>query len=139
MTEPNPYEPPSESSAAPAEETTEHQRPSIGTVLIFVWLLEGGIKAFVLGTAFQGGFNPVREFALEYRQWNPVVYFLVASFFVIETIGPWIGIYYLTGQRARTIPFLEALWKTLKLAGVIALTSAMLLVLYCELTGVAPL
>ncbi len=114
---------------------TDFRRPAFGTFLIGLWILEGGLKAYVLGAGFMHGFSPFPYIADEYHSWNRLVFLLASSFFIIETIGPWIGIYYLTGRRSRTIPFTTALLRTLKIAGGVAIIATLLLMMYCELTG----
>lgn len=129
----NPYESPIATGAEIL--STDIRRPAFGTFLIGLWVLEGGFKAYMLGAGFMGGFNPLEYLADDYHSWNRLVFFLVSSFFLIETIGPWIGIYYLTGRRSRTIPFNAALFRTLKVAGGVAIIVTLLLMLYCEIVG----
>jgi hypothetical protein len=129
----NPYQSPT--AIATEVAPTDIRRPPFGTFLIGIWLLEGGFKAYIVGTGLLRGFNPIPYLADEYHTCNPLVFFLLSSFFIIETIGPWIGIYYLTGRRSRTIPFATALLRTLKVAGGVAIVATLLLMLYCELVG----
>jgi hypothetical protein len=51
----------------------------------------------------------------------------------METIGPWIGIYYLTGRRARRLPFTKAVVRILQMAGGVTLVMSLALMLYLEL------
>lgn len=126
----NPYEPPACVEANSAVD--EIRRPPIGTFLVVLWTVEALFKTSVVIVAILRGFNPL-HFADGYRTENRLFFFLIGSFMTIETIGPWIGIYYLTGRRARTIPFEKALLRTLKLAVAIALVIVILLMIYCEI------
>jgi len=133
QSDPNPYESPvAVAVEAPAADL---RRTGVGTFLVFVWILEGGLKASLLGAAIARGFNPLQSLAREYHGWHPLWFFLVLSFFVVETIGPWIGIYYLTGRRARTITFESAMIRTLLVACASAIGVTLLMMLYCELAG----
>ena len=113
----------------------DFRRPAEGTFLIGLWILEGGFKACLLGASLMHGFNPFPYIAVEYHSWNRLAFLLASSAFIVETIGPWIGIYYLTGRRSRTIPFSSAVLRTLKVAGGVAIIATLLLMTYCELTG----
>jgi len=129
----NPYESP---IAAGVEVTaTELRRPAVGTFLMVIWILEGGLKTSLLGAALVRGINPLQNLAREYHSWHPLWFLLVVSFLIVETIGPWIGVYYLTGRRARTISFERAMLRTLQVAVGIAVAGTLLLMLYGELTG----
>lgn len=131
--ETNPYQSPiAVGVEAPA---VELRRPVMGTVLIGIWILEGGFKACLVAAGLLSGWNPLHSLALEYPSWNRLLFFLMVSFFTVETIGPWIGIYYLTGRRSRTIPFDTALVRTLLVAGGIGIAATLLLILYCELAN----
>jgi hypothetical protein len=140
QSEPNPYESP----RATGEEipSTDIRRPALGTFLIGLWVFEGGFKVYVLVYvlvgAFLRGIDPLQYLAAEYRSWNRLVFFLASTFVMIETIGPWIGVYYLTGRRSRTIPFGAALFRTLMVAGGVALIATSMLMLWCELAGTSP-
>jgi hypothetical protein len=131
----NPYETPLEvARESPPEEL---RRPAMGTALLVLWLVEGGLKAFFVGSALAQGFNPLHSLVEVYPTWNRLLLFALLAFMIVETIGPWIGIYYLTGRRARTIPFDTAMVRTLSIAAGIALGMTMLLMLYCELASAA--
>ncbi len=129
----NPYESPA--IEGDVEAIAPLRRPAFGTFLIALWIVEGGFKAGLLATAFLSGFNPLAGLAVEFRSWNRLTFLLVALFMIVETIGPWIGIYYLTGRRARTIPFERALGRTLGVAGLAALVLTLGLMLGLELAA----
>jgi hypothetical protein len=126
----NPYESP----AAVSRETpvTELRRPPMGTFLVGLWLLEGGVKALLVLVVVFRGFESFEILAIEYGAWRRVTYFLVSSFFIFETVGPWFGVYYLTGRRARTIPFDKALLRTLMTACGVAMLVTLFMMLYFE-------
>jgi hypothetical protein len=134
--EANPYESPAALSAE--ESAPSIRRPAFGTFLIGLWILEGAFKAYLLGAGFLKGFNPLQYLADDYHTWNPIIFFLVASFFIIETIGPWIGVYYLTGRRSRTISFDKAIERILKVAGGVTIVLSSVLTIYLELTAPIP-
>ena len=129
--ETNPYETPVATEAEVA--TAELRRPLMGTILIGVWLLEGGFKACLLSLALASGSNPLENLAQQYSSWNRLFFFLASSFMITETIGPWFGVYYLTGRRAKTIPFETAIVRTLLVSGGVAIGITLLLMAYCEL------
>lgn len=134
--EPNPYESPIATESKVA--SPDLRRPVFGTILIGVWILEGGFKVYMLLSSLVQ-FGPqlmLNHLAAAYPDWNRLVFFLYCSFMTVETIGPWIGVYYLTGRRARSTPFHTALIRTLLVAGGIAIVVTLLLMLYCELAGV---
>ena len=135
----NPYEAPlaagAERPAGTDRPAEELRRPLTGTVLLVLWTIEGGLKAFWLGAALSQGFDPLPSLVEVYPSWNPLLLFLLVAFMTVETIGPWIGVYYLTGRRARTIPFDAAMVRTLAIASAVALALALVLLLYCELAG----
>lgn len=131
--ETNPYESPAAIDAT--ELPTDLRRPPIGTFLVGIWLLEGGFKAYLVGVGLMRDSNPLHDMAQGYHAWNRVAYFLVTALLIIETIGPWIGVYYLTGRRARTIAFERALLYTLAVAGVASVVLSLVLMLYLELTA----
>lgn len=131
----NPYEPPIADCIAPQAASSEIRRPAFGTFLIGLWLLEGSVKVYLVFRILILGFNPIPFIVQDYHQSSLWVFFLISSFMIIETIGPWIGIYYLTGRRARTIPFEKALYRTLKTAGAIAIVTTLALMLYCQFAG----
>ena len=135
MADTNPYEVPA--TAVAEEAAPEIRRPPFGTVLVVVWILEATFKTYCVGWALSQGFNPLPHLAEEYHATSRLVFFLASSFFIIETIGPWIGIYYLTGRRARTIPFNQALVRTLKLAGGLTIIASLTLMFYFELIALA--
>jgi hypothetical protein len=127
----NPYESPASITVEkPAEEL---RRPPLGTFLIGLWLVEGGIKAFVVIAGIYNGVDPREVLPAEYSMRTSLVFSLIASFLIVETIGPWIGIYFLTGRRARTIPLEKALFQTLKMAGGIAVVAVLALMAYDQL------
>lgn len=130
QSEPNPYESPVAIGVEiPA---VELRRPGIGTFLIVVWVLEGGLKASLLVVTLTRGLDPLQSLVHEYQVWHPLWFFLALLFLIVETIGPWIGIYYLTGRRARTITFESAMIRTLLVACGSAFGGTFLLMLYCE-------
>lgn len=131
---PNPYEAPTLPNDTEVKQE-EIVRPVFGTFLLCYWLLEGGFKAYLLGSALARGFNPIPLFVESYSACHWLIFFLVSSFLIFETIGPWIGVYYLTGRRSRTIPMNFAMFKTLKVAGGLAILGTLLLMFYCELFG----
>ena len=114
---------------------SEIRRPLFGTFLMVIWLLEGGFKTLLVGKGLASGFNPFPFIVREYRQTSWWLFLLVSAFLTIETIGPWVGIYYLTGNRARTLRFETALYRTLKVAGIAAIASTLLLMLYCQIAA----
>ena len=128
----NPYEASRVESDTPDISPSEISRPPFGTFLIVVWLLEGGFKGYLLAKAIVSGFNPFPFIVREYQQTALWLFLLISSFLIIETIGPWVGIYYLTGRRARTIPFESALYRTLKVAGISAFAITFAIMLYCH-------
>jgi hypothetical protein len=132
LAEPNPYQSPA--AANTDEPVGEVRRPRLGTLLVGIWTLEAVFKTYLLGMGFSHGFCPLQDLANAYRSWNRVRFFLASSFFIIETVGPWIGIYYLTGRRARTIPFDKALLHILRLAGGITIVASLILAMHLELT-----
>src|SRR5688572_12010314 len=72
--ETNPYESPlAAEEEVPAPEL---RRPAIGTFLICVWVLEGGLKASLLVAGLARGFNPLESLARDYLSWNRLVFFL---------------------------------------------------------------
>jgi hypothetical protein len=129
--EANPYEAP----VATGEEipAPELQRPPMGTMLIGLWFLEGGIKACLVVASLLNGFHPLQSMVEVYSSWNRLIFFLALSFIIVETIGPWIGIYYLTGKRSRTLPFEWAMFHTLWVSAGAALVATAMLMSYCEL------
>lgn len=129
----NPYQSPTE--VALEVPATELRRTGLGTFWVVIWILEGGLKASLVVAALWHGFHPLQSLAQEYRAWHPLWFFLLLSFFIVETIGPWIGIYYLTGRRARTIAFEAAMMRTMLVACGSAIGAALLLMLYCELAA----
>jgi hypothetical protein len=129
----NPYEAPVATELEIS--TAEPKRPLMGTVLIGLWALEGGFKACLVVAGLVNGFNPLQSMLQEYPSWNRLMFFLVVSFFVVETVGPWIGIYYLTGRRSRTLPFEWAIFRTLLVSVGAAMVATMQLMLYCELVN----
>ncbi len=130
----NPYATPKAECDAPAA-LSEIRRPPFGTFLIVIWLLEGSFKTFLIGKGLASGFNPLPIIVREYQQTSWWLFLLVSAFLAIETIGPWVGIYYLTGSRARTLPFESALYRTLKVAGTTAIATTILLMLYCQIVA----
>jgi hypothetical protein len=127
----NPYE---ASLAAGGDSPADGlRRPAMGTVLLGLWLVEGGVKACIVAMGLASGFNPLESLVEVYPSWNRFWLFLALSFFMVETIGPWIGIYYLTGRRARTFPFDAALQRILGGALGVGSVATLLLMLYCEL------
>jgi hypothetical protein len=129
----NPYESPIPVKLeGPAAEL---RRPAFGTFLIYLWFIEGGFKAFVVIAALSRGVDFLEVLAAEYSTWNRFVFFLVSWFFIVETIGPWIGIYYLTGRRARTIPLERALLQILMTAGGSTAVGVLVLMSYLELAS----
>lgn len=131
--QPNPYESPLDIDVEAPK--AELRRTGVGTFLLVVWVLEGGLKAALVVAGLMHGFNPLQSAAVEYHAWHPLWFFPALSFLIVETIGPWIGIYYLTGRRARTIPFETAMIRTLLVAASSAIGATLLLMLYCELVG----
>jgi hypothetical protein len=89
----------------------------------------------VVGTLLRG-FNPLEILPREYSSWNRLVLFLVLSFFIVETIGPWVGVYYLTGRRSRTLPFETAIFRTLCVSVGAAFVATFLLMSCCELANI---
>lgn len=131
----NPYEAPRAECDTQDTAPSEIRRPPFGTFLIVVWLLEGGFKTYLVGNGLSSGFNPLPFIVREYQQTSLWLFLLISSFLIIETIGPWVGIYYLTGRRARTLPFETALYRTLKVAGIFAIALTFILMLYCQVAG----
>ena len=127
----NPYESTNAKYDIPDLSSTEIRRPLFGTFLIVFWLLEGGFKTYLLVKALFSGFAPFQSIVRAYQHTTLWWFFLISSFLIIETIGPWIGIYYLTGRRAQTIPFEIAFYRILKAAGISTIAIAFALILYC--------
>ena len=131
----NPYQSPATLNVE--EEAAKIRRPARGTFLLVLCILDAGCKTCFLGVCFSHGANPMQFIAHEYQTCSRIFFFLAAAFFILETVAPWIGIYYLTGRRARTIPFDAALVRILKLAGGVTLVASLALMLYLELTASA--
>lgn len=133
--ESNPYQSPAESGAQEAAPVL--RRPAAATFLLGLWLLEGSVKACIVGAALAQGLQPCDLLAREYAGWSRISFLLVASFLLVETIGPWIGVYYLTGRRSRTIPIEKATFRILVAACSAALILTLGLMLCLELTALA--
>lgn len=130
QTETNPYE-------APTQRTADSSRgrirlPLEGWFLVCFWILEGGAKAIFISAGVSRGFNPIPEIATIYTTWNRLYFLLAASFIIVETIGPWIGLLYLIRYRYTDTPFDNVMWIILKRASVISVLFALLLMLLCE-------
>lgn len=123
-----------ESDAGSLVDSEEIRRPWYGTVLICFWTLEGGVKAWMLGRMLLDGFNPLSDIRHDYQTTNQVLFFVIAWYLLVETIGPWIGIYYLTGRRSRTIPFERALLRTLLLSATVVAVMIAAMMVYFEFT-----
>ena len=116
----NPYEAPVEpedaEDAGPFDET--QRTPFVAKALVSVWVLEGGLKAFfVIGLSPPDALDMARQ---GYLNSGTLTFLLAAMFILIETIGPWIGVYYLTGARMRNLGFETAIWRTIKAATLFA-------------------
>ena len=138
-TEVNPFESPGSEIAVvsvsepPGNDPSEIRRTPMGTFLIGVWFLEGGLKVWLLASILYSGFDILQAVVELYRESSAGLYFLVAWLLIIETVGPWIGIYYLTGKRSRTIPTENAFWQIFKVTGGFALVATLLVMLYGQL------
>lgn len=128
----NPYQPPEVAT----EQTVSEPDGSDGCTwrfFIVLWSLEGAIKlcAFVV-LMLRTGFD-LEPFVEMYLYAGHFWFALGYTFFVIETIGPWFGVYYLIRQRREKSSFGEALWKIIVKAGFWSLIITAVTMITCEL------
>jgi hypothetical protein len=125
----NPYESPVTVELPKLAE--EHCRPAIGTALLLIWLVEGAVKTLVGAMIAWEGIGAALKLASYYSTSSRLAFFLLSWFVIVETAGPWIGVYYLTGRRSRTIAFDRAIVQILKLAcgGAVVVTLVLMICL----------
>lgn len=132
-TDTNPYESPISEGDTLDDVAAELRRTGTEIFFLVLWFLEGGLKAWLVGLILLSGFDLCAALVEHYQESNTWWFLFSTWFMIIETIGPWFGIYYLTAQRSPTLPLERAFGRTLMVAGGFSIVVTLLLMLYCQL------
>ena len=133
--EENPYEVTQARFEKPLPGLAEVRRPPLGTFLLIVSLVFCGIELWYIALLISTGDNPLPFIAETYHDLGRWSFLPFSMFFILETTGPWVVIYYLTGRRARTIEFDNAIGRMLRVSLIMTVAMSLLLTLFCEVAG----